>query len=1016
MRQTRVIILGAGRPYQGFKPSALIEIDSRTRVLDWVIDAFQTECDPEFFFVGGYHFQEIAHRYPQIHFAFNPNWQNTGSARSLLYAPLPNSGDLFVVYSDVLIRRELIKDMLASSGDLILGVDKAWRARYTPRTQEDMKIAEKVTLEGNKVIQISREIPVGETDGEFVGVLRLNEKAVQQVREIEKRFAQEVDRWDLPKLIQILLDRGLEARAIDVQGHWSELNAAEDIAHFVLGTKAETLKRLRSLVKHSSIGQTVSFTVQMWKNNRSSILQEIQSTFPGLELIIRSSATSEDKWDRSNAGNFVSILNVPSNKNEMLDNSINQVIQSYGDQHPAHQVLIQAMVRDVIRGGVILTRMMGTGAPYITINFEDSADTDAITSGRAKHDRTLILHRSRLQKKDADDQVNRLLVAVQEIENLLGYDALDIEFAQTEGGQVHIFQVRPIALGEGARQTTDEDIESALTLASEFHSRRKQVEPSLLGNKAVFGIMPDWNPAEIIGTNACPLAISLYQYLILDDVWARQRAEYGYRDVRPQPLLVTFAGHPYVDVRASFTSFVPARVPDELASRLVDHYLDRLLHDPELHDKVEFEIAFTCLYFDFLQQANERLKPAGFTTGEIRTLQDGLMEVTLNGIQRYPNDLRTIQELEERFFRLKKSTLSPIDRAFSLLEDCREQGTLPFAHLARGGFVAMTLLRSLERLGVIGSEQLTQFINSLNTITRKFELDGIEVADGHLGWNEFIDIYGHLRPGTYEITSPNYAQDPELFMAHMVKPSSSKASLSATGEWTGQVKNGISKQLDQIGLPNDISEFTQFLRSVITGREYSKFAFSRNLSSALESIAEFGLSVGLDREQLSFIPIHHFLTMRTAAPYKDLHGWLTAESEAGQEAHKLTQATVLPPLISTAEDFFSFEIPSNRPNFVSKKRAVAPVANLTESARPTGDFTGKIVLILQADPGYDWLFGKGIAGLVTAYGGANSHMTIRAAELNLPAAIGVGENLLAKLATAKIIDLDCIAKRINVVE
>ena len=37
----------------------------------------------------------------------------------------------------------------------------------------------------------------------------------------------------------------------------------------------------------------------------------------------------------------------------------------------------------------------------------------------------------------------------------------------------------------------------------------------------------------------------------MDETWAIQRSEYGYRDVRPAPLLVEFAGHPYVDVRAS---------------------------------------------------------------------------------------------------------------------------------------------------------------------------------------------------------------------------------------------------------------------------------------------------------------------------------------------------------------------------------------------------------------------------------------------------------------------------------
>ena len=48
------------------------------------------------------------------------------------------------------------------------------------------------------------------------------------------------------------------------------------------------------------------------------------------------------------------------------------------------------------------------------------------------------------------------------------------------------------------------------------------------------------------------------------------------------------------------------------------------------------------------------------------------------------------------------------------------------------------------------------------------------------------------------------------------------------------------------------------------------------------------------------------------------------------------------------------------------------------------DFSNKIIFIENADPGYDWLFGLGISGLVTKYGGANSHMAIRCAEFSLP--------------------------------
>ena len=75
------------------------------------------------------------------------------------------------------------------------------------------------------------------------------------------------------------------------------------------------------------------------------------------------------------------------------------------------------------------------------------------------------------------------------------------------------------------------------------------------GKKTILGIMPDWNPAEIIEFTQKPLSINLYKELITDNVWAYQRDNYGYRKLRSFPL-IDLEGLPYIDVRLSFNSFI----------------------------------------------------------------------------------------------------------------------------------------------------------------------------------------------------------------------------------------------------------------------------------------------------------------------------------------------------------------------------------------------------------------------------------------------------------------------------
>ena len=74
---------------------------------------------------------------------------------------------------------------------------------------------------------------------------------------------------------------------------------------------------------------------------------------------------------------------------------------------------------------------------------------------------------------------------------------------------------------------------------------------------------------------------------------------------------------------------------------------------------------------------------------------------------------------------------------------------------------------------------------------------------------------------------------------------------------------------------------------------------------------------------------------------------------------------------------------------------------------------GAIVLIENADPGFDWIFAYDIAGLVTKYGGANSHMAIRCAEFGIPAAIGCGEQIFDRLCSAGSIEINCTENHVR---
>ena len=81
--------------------------------------------------------------------------------------------------------------------------------------------------------------------------------------------------------------------------------------------------------------------------------------------------------------------------------------------------------------------------------------------------------------------------------------------------------------------------------------------------------MPDWNPAEIIGIKPNNLSISLYQELITDFIWAKNRNTYGFEDMTSNHLMTIFLGTPYIDVRVDFfNSWIPSSLDDKIKKNL----------------------------------------------------------------------------------------------------------------------------------------------------------------------------------------------------------------------------------------------------------------------------------------------------------------------------------------------------------------------------------------------------------------------------------------------------------------
>ena len=595
--------------------------------------------------------------------------------------------------------------------------------------------------------------------------------------------------------------------------------------------------------------------------------------------------------------------------------------------------------------------------------------------------------------------------AIEKLVRFTGRDALDIEFLFSKD-DLYILQVRPLVL-KGKKLDVKQHSEALRRIETMVRHQNRH-KPFLFGRRTIYGVMPDWNPAEMIGVHPHNLATSLYKEIITDEVWAYQRDNYGYKRLRSFPLMVDFCGYPYIDVRVSFNSFIPADLDAGVAEKLVNYYLDRLEESPDKHDKIEFDIVFSCYTFD-LQKRIGVLEGYGFSKAEIRAIVDSLRNLTRkisdNEKGLWRADSAKLFTLENRRETIEKSDLRDTDKVFWLLEDCKRYGTLPFAGLARAGFIAVQLLNSMVSERIISAEEKELFMNDLHTVGSSMKADYAAMDK-----SDFLNKYGFLRPGTYDICSARYDETPDTYFEWSKNQYGEPKKYDNFRLSLSQMEN-IRNLLQEHGLGEDVLGLFSFIKGAIEGREQAKFIFTRNVSDILKYLTAWGERKGISREELSYADIRVIKDVYSGAVNEQ--ELLRQSIEAGKAAYAMGEGIVLPLLISDASAVKSFFVPESQPNFITQNRVQGEVFKIDKQSANT-EMEGKILLIESADPGYDWIFSHNIRGFITKYGGANSHMAIRAGELGLTAVVGAGGRLYDSLLRAAFIEIDAPKKQINI--
>lgn len=786
----------------------------------------------------------------------------------------------------------------------------------------------------------------------------------------------------------------------------------------LISTKADTLFALRSLIHESSIEEMYILRVRDYQMDKLEVCCEIMQQFRGRRIVVRSSSSAEDSFQRSNAGRYKSILDVDSSSKEEIIAAVDAVIASYAKDIrnlENEQVLIQCQAKNVACSGVVFTRDIQNNKPYYLINYDETGSTDSVTSGSA----------GRMMKIIRNVDVNtlrtpwkELLRAVQELEHIMEGLALDIEFAINRENRVILFQMRPlVASYKQLNSFDDHAFFGLLEDAGMMYQHHKNV---VTGTPMMLSDMAFWNPSEIIGNNPRPLDYSLYRAIITHRAWNRGIARLGFRTLN-QDLMHQIGNKPYICLEYSFYSLIPQQVDEELALRLVSYYQDALRNNLTAHDKIEFEIVFTTCDFGTKERTGCLLEH-GFTEEERLQLTDALQSVTEHAVLHFDGilkeDMVSLKRLEEIrkeqewVLQSPRATIHQILAAVQeLLGSLQRYGTPQFARQARMAFMARAFLRSLTENGPVsgdGASWFTQeetdaFMQSISTVATEFERDFRAFSMDEITRDEFNEKYGHLRVGTYDIRTERYDQ-------MNFRPGPSRNHEKKEGRPDALDEKRLEQAISESGLSVTPKQLVHFIRHAIEQREYFKFEFTKSLSLILELLVRAGAVLEISRQNLSWLEIEDFKIPQYMSG-DELRDRLEVLIEERHRRYQEFRELSLPEVILDRSSLDVVEVYESRPNFITTKRIEGEVVLLEEE--PGADIHDKIVVVPKADPGYEWVFAKGIKGFITRYGGAASHMAIRCAEFEIPAAIGCGEKIYNYVSSLSYLTLDCRAGKIE---
>ena len=250
-----IIAAGSGKrllPLTKDKPKCMLNILG-IPLLSQILKTFRNSDVNDVAIIRGYKADKI--NFNDVTYFTNSNFESNNILHSLMYAKdhfksaIESGEDLFVTYSDIIFKEEVLKKLVTTDGNISLVIDKSWESIYVDRNNHGVEEAEKVISdEQGRIIKIGKDIEsehnLSFTTCEFIGLWKLSPIGAQDFlnhfEKLNEKLSltdpfQNTKEWQksyITDMFQYLINEGIEIQSVTISNGWREFDTVEDFENF----------------------------------------------------------------------------------------------------------------------------------------------------------------------------------------------------------------------------------------------------------------------------------------------------------------------------------------------------------------------------------------------------------------------------------------------------------------------------------------------------------------------------------------------------------------------------------------------------------------------------------------------------------------------------------------------------------------------------------------------------------------------------------------------------------------